>query len=203
MKLWPLVVLLGMAACANPVNRHTASNYFQRGQEALSRGDFAAARVAFSRAHINAKLGHMGPEAEGQALSKLGVASGNMCLHDEAEEAFRGAVAAYSKADGDQPWRTFPARVELAQFSYDIGRYQKAASYFEEAFAVGGAELEEIDPAGFAVIMDDYAEALKHLGRASEEANARAKANAARTRGVKGKSAVQSDDYVRYPKVCK
>jgi len=192
-----------MAACANPINRHTAANYYQLGVDALSRGDLAAARVAFSRAHINAKLGHMGSEAEGQALSKLGVASGNMCLHDEAEEAFLGAVAAYSKAYVGQPWRTFPARVEVAQFSYDIGRYEKAVSYFEAAFAVGGSNLEEVDPAGFAVLMDDYADALMHLGRGGEEAQARAKANSARARNVKGKSAVQSDEYVRYPKVCK
>ncbi len=195
-------VLLALAGCANPINQHTATNYYQSGEAALANHDYLTAKESFRRALINARLGHMGPEAEGQVLMKLGIVLGNLCEHDQAEEAFSEAVKAYDKAYGDHSPRTFVARGELAQHSYDIGHYANAVRYFQDALPLGEKMLEAKDPVGFSYVLDDYADALARVGNTTDSSRIAAKATALRAK-VSSTTAVKGNDYTRYPRECK
>src|SRR4051812_45172769 len=106
-----LGIIIGLwllTGCANPINQRTAENYYSAGEQALARGDLPHAREMFSRALINAQLGHMGDAAEAQVLSKLGRVYGNLCEHDSAEKAFLEARDRYVKVYAGNPNLTFP-----------------------------------------------------------------------------------------------
>jgi tetratricopeptide (TPR) repeat protein len=195
-------VVLALAGCANPINQHTATNYYQSGEAALANHDYLTAKESFRRALINARLGHMGPEAEGQVLMKLDRVLGNLCEHDQAEEAFSEAVKAYDKAYGDHSPRTFVARGELAQHSYDIGHYANAVRYFRDALPLGEEMLEAKDPVGYSYVLDDYADALARVGDTTDSSRIAAKATALRAK-VSSTTAVKGNDYTRYPRECK
>ena len=197
----PLLITALLAGCAAPINRHTAGNYYQAGETAMAQGDLPHARQMFSRALINARLGDMGPESEGQVLGKLGRVLGNMCQYDDAEKAFSDSIRAYASAYGEQSPRTLPSRIEIAQFSYDIGRYEKAVAYFDQAFPLGISILEENDPVGFAAIMTDYADALTKIGKAASAKQALSKVAEAQNK-VSSVVLTKAKDYVRYPSKC-
>ena len=196
-----LNIVLFISACANPINERTAINYFQAGEEAMVNGQLQHAKEMFSRALINARLGHMGDEAEGQVLKKLGQVHGNLCEYSEAEQAFIDAVIKYESAYGKESPQTFPIRAELAQFCFDVGLYSKAVTYYKSALSVGESKLKEIDPKTYSIIMHDYSVALEQSGNLSKSKQVLAIANeykkitsTASVRGV--------EDYVPYPKSC-
>jgi tetratricopeptide (TPR) repeat protein len=208
MRLRILTMLLtafAVSACANPLNERTAHRYYDAGERAFATGNLPLAKENFSRALINARLGHMGPKAEVQVLKQLGRTLGNMCEQDEAEKAFLAALAIEEKENGDNLVPTFPTKLELAQFSFDTGRFEKATDYFARAFAAAGKILEEKDPISIAVLLDDYAKALSRTGNTAGASDARARAQALRAANPAMKSRVvkTGSDYVPYPKSCK
>jgi tetratricopeptide (TPR) repeat protein len=194
--------LVALAGCANPINQHTAKNYYQAGEAAMAKQNFLAAKELFQRALINTRLGHMGPEAEGLVLGKLGRVLGNMCEHGKAEEALSEAVKAHDQAYGDHSLRTYIARAELAQHSYDIGHYANAVRYFQDALPLFEQVLEAKDPTGFSYVLDDYADALARVGRTADSTRIAARATTLRAK-TSSPSAIKGDDYIRYPRECK
>ena len=197
-----VILTVFLAACANPINQRTAENYYAAGQQALVAGNLPLAKQNFSRALTNTEIGHLGPAAEAQAAFKLAQTLGNMCEYDDAEKLFLRVLSAQEQAFGGTSPRAFGTRVELAQFNFDIGRYDRAVPYFEKAFANGGLLLESRDPIGYAALLDDYSTSLRGTGKVQAAAEASAKASALRN-GAKGPNvgAVRSD-YVPYPKSC-
>ena len=199
--LLTLIFAILLAGCAAPLNTRTATNYYQAGNETLSQRNLPLAKEMFSRSLINARLGGMGPEAEADVLAKLGRVFGNMCQYDEAEKAFLESISLYTKAFGETSWRLFPARLELAQFSYDVGRYEKAVVFYEQAFPSGIATLERVDPSGYFFIMKDYADALLRTGKDEQ-----AKQTLSKAAGADGKAGTgnltKGSAYVRYPSKC-
>ncbi|NOT66322.1 MAG: tetratricopeptide repeat protein [Methylotenera sp.] len=198
-----LVFALLISGCANPINQRTANNYFIEGESAMQQGNLPHAREMFSRALINARIGHLGPEAEGQVLAKLGRVYGNMCQPDDAEKAFSESISQYSKAYGENSTRLFPLKLELAQHAYDVGRYEKAVTYFDQAFPFGAEMFEQADPAGYSAVMKDYADALSKTGKAEQAKAVLAKASTSESKVGSAKVSKNSAEYVRYPTQCK
>lgn len=198
------IVGLLLVGCANPVNERTALRYTAEGDRARSTGDWHVAKEAYSRALVSARIGHLGPDAEATIAMKLGVALGNLCEHDAAEDAFLMAITAGEKAYGKDSPATFPVRVELAQHAYDTEQHAKAVTYFEQAFAVGGSILEEKDPASYAELLDDYSDALAAIGKPTAADEAKRRAEVLRTSGSGSPSQVAKSktSYVRYSKSC-
>jgi tetratricopeptide (TPR) repeat protein len=194
-----------LVGCANPVNQRTAERYYATGEQALAVGNLPLAKESFSRAVINAQIGHLGPAAEAQAARKLAQVLGNMCEYNDAEKAFLLAISSEEAAFGAQSARTFPTRGEIAQFNFDIGRFDRAVTYYEKAFAVGAPLLEARDPLSYARLLDDYAIALDKTGNVAGAADAKAKATTlrAKTAGPGAGVAKSAADYVPYPKSCK
>lgn len=196
------IVAILLAGCANPINQRTAENYYAAGEQALDKGDLPHAREMFSRALINARLGHMGDSAESRVLSKLGRVYGNLCDFDSAEKAFLEARDLDIKTYANNPTGTFPTRVELAQLSYDVGRYEKSVHYFDEAFSVLDSRFKAMDPATYVSIRKDYADALERIGQLDTSREVLTEVLA--LEGKSGSAKIgKSNDYVRYPTQCK
>jgi tetratricopeptide (TPR) repeat protein len=176
---------------------------YAQAEQALAAGDLPAAKAGYTSALVNARLaGDLPPGAEAALAEKLARVLGNLCERADAEKTFLEAVSAAEKSSGARPARTFPLRIELAQFAFDTDQFEKATRYFESAFAVGETLMAEKQPVAMAQLVDDYAVALEKSGQAAEAEKARRKANSLREKGgessvVKGKS-----DYVPYPKTC-
>jgi tetratricopeptide (TPR) repeat protein len=191
-----------LVACANPINQKTTLKYYMAGENALGQGNLPLAKEYFSRALINTQIGHLGPEAEAEVALKLGQVLGNMCEHDAAERIFMLALSRKEAAHGANSASTAIARVELAQFNFDIGRYEKAVAYFDTAFAVSGAAREASSPGDYALLLDDYAVAATQLGRPQAAAQATAKAAQLRQAAAASGASAGRTDYIRYPKSC-
>jgi hypothetical protein len=88
------------------------------------------------------------------------------------------------------------------ELAYDTGRYDRAASYFEEAFANGGSRLKETDPAMYVAIARDYADALSKTGRAEQSKQLLSDISTVSVSSGSAKLG-KADDYVPYPKTCK
>lgn len=196
-----LVAIL-LAGCANPISQHTAENYYAAGEQALARGDLPQAREMYSRALINARLGHMGDCAESRVLSKLGRVYGNLCDYAAEEQAFLEARNLDVRTYANNPNLTVPTRIELAQLSYDIGQCEKATQYFDEAFAVMDHRFKEKDPATYAAIRKDYADALQRADQLDKSREVLAELVELEGKSSAAKAG-RSDDYVRYPTQCK
>jgi tetratricopeptide (TPR) repeat protein len=202
-RIVSVVVLASiLTACANPINQRTAENYYVAGERALAAGNLPLAKQNFARALVNVEIGHLGPAAEAQAASKLAQVLGNMCEYDDAEKAFLRALSAGETAFGANAPRTLVTRVELAQFNFDVGQYEKAVLFFEKAFASGGSLIESRDPIGYARLLDDYAIALRQTGKLQASAEATAKATALRNSAKSPSPGTVTSDYVPYPKSC-
>ena len=190
------IIFVVIAGCVNPVNQKTATNYYKAGEEALAQGNLPHAKEMFGRALVNARLGNMGPEAEASLLMKLGKINGNMCEYESAEKDFIDAILLYSKAYGEKSLGTFPSRIELAQFAYDIGWYEKSVTYYERALEIGGEKAKEANPTAFYEIIRDYSDALATTGKVQ-------KAKEYKKLLEVNSTEKNSSDYVRYPKECK
>ncbi len=89
--------------------------------------------------------------------------------------------------------------MEIGQFNYDIGRYERAVPYFDKALAIAERYgLANEYPASFADAYTDYADALTKTGN-----NGKANAALAKATSLKTKVAKKEPEYTRYPKTCK
>ena len=192
-----IVFLVAFAsACASLFDQRTATEYYQAGELAFAQRDYSRAEEMFLRALEKARDQSMGLEMEAQVQMKLGKTQGELCEYDSAEQNFLAALALYSNLYGANSIYTFAPKLEIGQFSYDIGRYNKAVAYFEQAFAVGGEELKGANQKVYYEVLKDYGDALLKIG------------NPQKAREVFKEVAMhahflpQESSYVRYPRKC-
>jgi len=194
-----VLLALALASCANPINQHTYQNYLVAGDQAMMRGNLQLAKQNYSRALANVRLGNLGPEAESIALFRYARVLGNLCEHDEAEKTFIAGNRLSEQSNGVGSEATYTSVMEIGQFNYDIGQYERAVPYFDKALAI--AEKYGLDnkyPASFADAYTDYADALKKTGNSGKENAVLAKATS-----LKAKVTKKEPEYTRYPKTCK
>ena len=199
-RLIPVVLLASArVACANPINQRTYQNYMVAGDQAARRGDLQLAKQNYSRALANVRMGNLGPEAEAMALFRYARIMANLCEHDEAEKAFIEANRLDEQTKGAGSEATYSSVMEIGQFNYDIGRYERAVPNFDKALAI--AEKYGLDnkyPASFADAYTDYADALRKTGNSGKANVVLAKATT-----LKAKIKKKEPEYTRYPKTCK
>jgi tetratricopeptide (TPR) repeat protein len=193
------LLALALVSCANPVNRHTFQNYMAAGDQAARRGDLQLAKQNYSRALANVRIGHLSPGEEAIALFRYARILGNLCEHDEAEEAFIEANRLNEESKGVGTEATYASVVEIGQFNYDIGRYEKAVPYFDKALAIAEKYgLDNKHPASLSDVYTDYSDALKKTGNSTK-----ASAMSAKASSLKAKVTKKEPEYTRYPKTCK
>jgi hypothetical protein len=188
---------------AGPTNREQSRQSYAQAERAMAAGNLPAAKVAYSNALVNARLaGDMPPGAEAALAEKLARVLGNLCERSEAEKIFTEAIVAAEKASGSESLRTFPLRIELAQFTFDTDQFEKATGYFATAFAVGEEVLSEKQPTAMAELVETYSIALQKSGRLGEAEAAREKAATLRAKGGSSSVVKSKSEYVPYPKTC-
>lgn len=198
-----LFCLMSLSACVNPVNIRTAENYYEAGTRGEQRGNLKGAKESYTRALINARLGGMGPGAESNIEYRLGVVSGNLCEHDEAEKYFLDSITSVKKYSKDER-DIFLPYYELAQMHNDIGKHDKAVKYYAEVLKIAEKLFKEKDPISLAYIYDDYAASYKGIGNLEKYNKYKELANGLRNinPGAEAKIIKSKENYTPYPKVC-
>ena len=191
--------ILVLNSCANPINQRTYQNYMAAGDQAVMRGDLQLAKKHYSRAIANVRMGNLGPDAEAIALFQYARILGNLCEQDEAEKTFIEANRLNEQSKGVGTEATYATVMEIGQFNYDIGCYDKAIPYFDKALAIAEKYgLNDKYPASSADAYTDYADALMKTGNSGKANEVLAKATSLKA-NVKNKE----PEYTRYPKTCK
>lgn len=163
--LMPLVISLGLSACANPINMHTAQKYFDAGMAAERAGDYPLAHENYYRAFVNTEIGHADDQRKALAMYNLGRMKGYLCMKTEAEPLLLKSLAVEEKALS-QNGRWYTGRlVEVARFYLGFGDYAKAVPYFDKAtLRLVDSGNEGTNPIEMADFWDDYAQALRRSG---------------------------------------
>lgn len=168
------VLLVG---CGNPINRKTAENYHQRGLEAEWTGNYELAEQNYSRALINAQLGHSPDAGIAMASYNLGRIKGYLCKDQEAEKLLLDSLALEEKVTGPESPIITKRLFELARFYYDHGQYQKSEPYYERAIPmVKKYNVEKSDPIGLANVIKEYSVVLRKLGKTNKSSSASSEA---------------------------
>ncbi len=194
-----LCVLL-VGGCANPINLKTATIYYDSAVEAEIRGDFQFAERQYSRALVNARLGHAPAAGISASMYGLGRMKAHLCKFEEAEplllEALKLEETVASSDGGIMTKRLF----ELARFYSDRGYYVQSVPFFARGIpAVAKLGIESSDPIAFADALDEYSIALEKTGKSSDAEMSKAQANELRS-----KNAGRRPNYVplRYGRAC-
>ncbi len=157
-----------LAGCGNPINRKTAENYHQWGLEAEWAGNYELAERNYSRALINAQLGHSPDAGIAMASYNLGRVKGYLCKDQEAEKLLLDSLALEEKVTGPESTIITKRLFELARFYYDHAQYEKSEPYYARAISmVKKYGVEKSDPIGLANAIEEYSIVLKKLGKDS------------------------------------
>lgn len=120
-------------------------------------------------------------DAQYQAMAMYGIARANarLCRTDIAEKWFRDSIALRETLP-DQPegaWLT-QNYIEFARFLLSRGRTEEAARYFGQAIPkLEDMGIEQMDPIGYANLLDDYVAAMKSVGLVQESESFAARAS--------------------------
>jgi len=193
-------MLVLLTSCANPLNQATYDRYFAQGREALHKGDLQVAEMAYYRALVNARVGHLGPAAEGASAYNLGLVKRSLCKPHEAEDLLRHALQLEETAPQPNSELMSKRLLELARLHYDRGQYSDTVNLIGRWLPVS-AELgvEKSYPVDQADILEHYANALHKVGRADEAKKAEVHAKSLRSgEDAAAKQRSMKDDYF-YP----
>jgi len=120
-----VVISVGVAGCANPINMHTAQRYFDAGMAAEREGNYQLAHENYYRAYVNTEIGHADDQRKTLAMYNLGRMKGYLCMKAEAEPMLVNSVAVEEKAlSQNGSWYT-GRLVEMARFYLGFGEYQR------------------------------------------------------------------------------
>jgi len=188
--------LLLSSGCTNPINAKTATNYAKAATNASQAGDWATARIYWSRAIINAQLGGVSQAQLAALHYEHGRASGVVCEFSDAEKSLTQAYDLDKQAGGP----TYLSLVELARLTLDQKKFPDAVGYFERAIPELEARRAPTEaPIGFADILDEYATALRSSHRVAEAQTVATRSEKLRSENA-GKSSIT--DRTPYGKKC-
>jgi tetratricopeptide (TPR) repeat protein len=159
--LMSVVISVGVAGCANPINMHTAQRYFDAGMAAEREGNYQLAHENYYRAYVNTEIGHADDQRKALAMYNLGRMKGYLCMKAEAEPLLVNSVAVEEKAlSQNGGWYT-GRLVEMARFYLGFGEYAKAVPYFDKAtLRLVDSGNEGTNPIEMADMWDDYGKPL-------------------------------------------
>jgi len=161
-----LILALTFAGCSNPVNRHTAIRYEEQAYGQMAAGNWFEARMGFGRAITNAEIGGIDESQRVNLWYEYGRASGVICDWAEAERGLGQALRIMQKHNDG---RLHYVLVEIGRMNLDRKNYGAALQYFERAQPVlEKNNIEIYDPLAYADYLDEYALALKEMGRSSD-----------------------------------
>jgi tetratricopeptide (TPR) repeat protein len=120
------VVTLTVTGCYNPLNAVTADRYAQTCRDAEASGRLEVAEEACRRALINVRIGHLGPEAESQALYNLGKTKRGLRKFAEAEEFYRESLKVQEVLSPPDELKVGRRLAELAIVMHQQSKFKEA-----------------------------------------------------------------------------
>jgi hypothetical protein len=151
-----------LVSCANPLNLHTANEYFQGGLSNAAQGKWFNARMAFGRAWTNANLGKAQERVTAVYAYEYGRASGVICDWVESERGLLTAVELDKKSNGP----VHMSLVEMARMYHARGALEDSERYFGLAKeALDKVQADTRDSIGYANFLKEYAEVLAKRGK--------------------------------------
>ena len=195
------VVVIGGCGFTEQINMKNADKYFDLGLRAEAQGNYAGAREAFWRAWVNARSGDASPAYKSAVLYNLGRMTGYTCDFGEAERLLREALNAEVAISGPESANISKRLFELSRLSYDQGKYDQAAEFYERAIpmCIHLGCLND-DPVAVAKSYDELAQAYKAIGNATKSKAAAAAATDVRSRNPNAEVRFVP---VRYNSMCK
>jgi len=150
-----------LVACVNPINLHTANEYFQGGQSNMAQGKWFNARMSYGRALTNANVGGANDKVKAVYAYEYGRASGAICDWKESERGLLLANELDKKTNGP----VHMSLVELARMYSANGSLEKSKQYFSLAKeSLDKIQADTKDSIGYANILDEYSKVLTKLG---------------------------------------
>lgn len=166
------LLVIGILAVAS-VDVHAESratvNANARGNRALDTGEYEEALKFYSEA---LKLAEKDDSLQYRAIAMYGLARANahLCRVDAADQWFRDSISLRESLP-DEPAIAWVTQnwLEYARFLYSRGRNNDAVSYFGRAVPVlEKMGIEEMDPIGYADMLDAYESAMLSIGMTAE-----------------------------------
>jgi hypothetical protein len=195
-----LLAAILFAACGNPINLKTASNYYDAAVQAELAGNFSLAEQDYGRALLNAKLGHAADAGISASMYGLGRMKGYLCKFNEAEPLLLESLKLEEGVTGPDSGITTKRLFELARFYFDRGMNAQSLPYFARGIpAVPRLGVESSDPIALADALDEYSVALSKTGNKTEAERMKAQADQIRARNL-GKRAAYVP--IRYGSKC-
>jgi tetratricopeptide (TPR) repeat protein len=182
------------------VNQKNAVRYHDAALAAEQSGDYKLAERDYFRALINYRDGGAPESYLSMELYNLGRMEGYNCKYEDAKghllDALHIEERLSARDDGIITKRLF----ELARLSYDRGQYAEAVTYYGRGIpAVRERGIEKTDPIALANALDEYATALRNIGRPDEAMAPATEASAIR---AKHRSEAAKYNFVRYTQSC-
>ena len=177
-----------LAGCEHVPDVNDARKLYLAGTQAEAAGDDEIARDEFAGACEIALKGGFGAGFEAQCLYEYAKAAGYTGKKAEAEKAFQDALARIDRASLPPQGLRASILSEYARLLHDTRQHAKAVPAFEQALPEMRKQgMLDVDPVGFSVFLDDYADSLGAIGQAARagEVSAESAAIKARHRGEK------------------
>lgn len=195
-RIASLAFLLGLAACANPVSRYTASRYWDAAIAARDAGNWHLARSNWSRTILNAQAGGVDKRTLAIAYYEYGRSSGVICDWKEAETGLLKSLDLDRSINGP----VHLSIVELGRLYFDQKRYEDARRYFADAYArFEEMNAETRDPLGYAAFLDEYSASIEMSSAGGDTSKYHSRAEEIRRTFPKG---VNHTDRTPYGTAC-
>ena len=164
-----LIAMLAIGPAFAVAPSRAVVNANASGNRALDAGRYEAALKGYDKA---LRLAEDAGDAQYRAMAMYGLARANarLCRTSLAEKWFRDSIS-LRESIPDIPQSAFLTQnwIEFARFLLSVGRTEEAAAYFERAVPkLESMGIEQIDPIGYADLLDDVVATLIKIGKIEE-----------------------------------
>jgi len=157
---------IAFAACsAFAADRQAAERHYEAGLRAEFAGSYESARTAFEKALAMAQANGLEQAFISAATYNLGRMTGYTCNFPKAKQLLLEALKMEQSLPAPGAANLTKRFSELARLAYDQGEFSEAVSYYERVVPeIERLGVLKLDPAGFAIFLDDYAASLTRAG---------------------------------------
>jgi tetratricopeptide (TPR) repeat protein len=189
------LVLSSSAGCAGAINAKSAHHLGDAANEASKAGDWTTARQKWAQALVNAQLAGLPNKQLAIFNYEYGRSLGVQCFWEESEKYLQRAHELDHETGGPE----FMSLLELSRLKYDQGQFAKSIPYYSRAIdLLEKANAPTRAPTEFAVVLDEYATALKETGNREEALSLHKRAKEIRLATPDGKSITDRTPYGKY-----
>ena len=185
-----------LQACASNINLRNAEVHYKNGEAAMLAGNWNQARRSYAKSVVNANLGNTPTRTKSVINYEYGRALGATCYFEEAEKYLKVSLELDESSNGPIHYPL----IELGRLSLNQEQYGKSAGYFSRVLpVVEKLGAENLDPIGFADLLEELSLSLENSGKNSEAETHRERASSIRR---ENSGAISRTDRTPYGRHC-